>query len=157
MWDRANENGWLEPVDDLASLLSPRLLTQIAKGGANPFVGLPAIEALRLKQKFSDNGKRKASEAIERMEPDVRRQELDSFSALIEVFDPIFSRLSASRVWFVPVTFGPGRFAHCGRSFILRRMSPSRLFELEFTKDPRAEINFFSNTPQRFRTASAAI
>lgn len=84
MWARAKENGWLEPVDDLASVLSPKLLTQIARGGENPFADLPAADALRLKQKFSDNGKRLASQVIEQMEQVESGQELESFSAVIK-------------------------------------------------------------------------
>lgn len=84
MWDRAAERGWLEPVADLARLLSANLLNQMAAGGANPFAGLPVGDALRLQQKFSDNGKRHASRFIERMAQVEGEQELENFRPVID-------------------------------------------------------------------------
>lgn len=84
MWDRAARSGWLEPVVDLAGLLSPNLLNQIAAGGANPFAELPAGDSLRLQQKFSDRGKRQASRAVERMGQVEAERELASFRPVID-------------------------------------------------------------------------
>ena len=84
MWNIAEERGWLEPVSDLAGLLSAKLLNQIAAGGANPFAGLPAGDSLRLQQKFSDEGKKRSSKVIARMEQAEGERELESFRPVID-------------------------------------------------------------------------
>ncbi|MFT9417814.1 ATP-dependent nuclease [Acetobacter sp.] len=84
MWDRAVERGWLEPVVDLAGLLSTKLLNQMASGGANPFSELSRGDTLRLQQKFSDQGKRQAARAIERMGQREAERELENFRVIIE-------------------------------------------------------------------------
>lgn len=84
MWDRAAERGWLEPVANLAGLLSANLLNQMAAGGANPFAELLNGDALRLQQKFSDQGKRQASKAIGRMGQVEGERELENFRPVIE-------------------------------------------------------------------------
>lgn len=84
IWDRAVEKGWLEPVADLAALLSDNLLNQMAAGGTNPFSALSRSDALRLKQKFSDRGKQQAARAFVRMRQEEAEQELENFRPLIE-------------------------------------------------------------------------
>ena len=84
MWNRAAERGWLEPVADLAGLLSANLLNQMAAGGANPFAALAAGDALRLQQKFSDQGKKQAAKAIRRMGQKEAERELETFRPIIE-------------------------------------------------------------------------
>lgn len=84
MWDRAVERGWLEPVADLAGLLSTNLLNQMAAGGTNPFSELEEGDALRLQQKFGDRGKRQASRAIGRMRQVEAERELENFRPVIE-------------------------------------------------------------------------
>ncbi|HWL56435.1 MAG TPA: AAA family ATPase [Paracoccus sp. (in: a-proteobacteria)] len=84
VWERAIEDGWLEPIDDLAGLLSPNLLNQIAAGGANPFAELNQSDAARICNKFNDQGKRRASMFIQRLTQLEAERELESFRPMID-------------------------------------------------------------------------
>lgn len=83
MWERANSGGWLESIDELNNLLSPNMVKTMLDSGANPFQSLSPADALRLKFKFSDNGKRNAARKIMRATSAEATQELDEFKPLI--------------------------------------------------------------------------
>lgn len=83
MWGRAEGAGWLEPVGDLAKLLSANMLHAMAAGGPNPFHALAEVDKLRLKFKFSDAGKRQASRRLARMAEAEAERELASFGPLV--------------------------------------------------------------------------
>ncbi len=86
MWTKAAESNWLEPLSETAigKLLSPKLVGQIAKGEVNPFVGLPECDLIRLQHKFSDHGKKLASQALGKMQDEECEVELEAFRPLIE-------------------------------------------------------------------------
>lgn len=84
MWDRASANGWLEKVKDLATLLSTKLLNEMAAGGANPFADLSAGDSMRLQQRFGDQGKQNAARAVQRMSQADAERELENFRPLID-------------------------------------------------------------------------
>ena len=89
-WRRAEKESWLEPVDDLGTRLSPQLVRDLAGGGPNPFDDLVQEDALRLKFKFTDDGKLRASKRLSRLTgPDAER-ELAEFRPLVEEFKAHF-------------------------------------------------------------------
>lgn len=84
VWERAIEDGWLEPIDNLADLLSPRLLNRMAAGGANPFTELNENDTARICNKFNDQGKRRASMFIQHLNQADAERELESFRPMID-------------------------------------------------------------------------
>jgi AAA ATPase domain len=83
MWRRAETNGWLEPIPDLATLLSAGMVSAMAAGGPNPFQALDAGDSLRLKNKFSSAGKRNAARRLTRLAATDAERELAEFRPLI--------------------------------------------------------------------------
>lgn len=83
MWRRAENSGWLEPINDLGELLSSNMVGAMAQGGPNPFQALNDKDALRLKFKFTDAGKSNAARRLARMARPEAEQELAEFRVLI--------------------------------------------------------------------------
>ncbi|MFG1247243.1 hypothetical protein [Xanthobacter flavus] len=84
LWRIARDNGWLEPVADLGSILSSTQVSKLAAGDVNPFNGLTEDDALRLKNHFTDDGKKKAARRVSNMTNLAAQKELDNFRELIE-------------------------------------------------------------------------
>lgn len=83
MWRLAQESGWLKPVTQLKPILSDAQVEQLAIGGANPFEGLAQQDTLRLKYRFSDEGKKKAAKRLAGMTEAKAQVELDGFRPLV--------------------------------------------------------------------------
>lgn len=83
LWERAERSGWLEEIEDLSQLLSRKMLATMAAGGANPFAALSPEDALRLKNRFNDRGKRSASRWLSNLEKPEAGQQLDGLRPLI--------------------------------------------------------------------------
>ena len=83
MWESARDSGWLEPVSHLKPILSDDQVEQLASGGANPFDGLTPQDALRLKHRFHDDGKKRASRRLSTLADGKARTELEGFQPLI--------------------------------------------------------------------------
>ena len=88
VWNRAEENGWLEPRDHLNRVLSEKLVNAMAKGGPNPFSRLEKTDALRLEKQFTDEGKRLASRSFAKL------KDLDATDQLND-FQPIISSITS--------------------------------------------------------------
>lgn len=84
LWRLARDGGWLEPVANLGAVLSSGQVLQLAAGGANPFDGLAEEDALRLKHRFTDDGKKRAARRLARHADAAARSELEAFRPLIE-------------------------------------------------------------------------
>lgn len=82
-WQHATDSGWLEPIADPRQLLSSEQVRKLVNHGANPFAGLSDADALRLKNCFSDTGKKSSARRVSRMAEAAAQAELDAFRPLI--------------------------------------------------------------------------
>lgn len=83
LWERADQSGWLEPVENLGVLLSRQMVAEMAAGGPNPFADLSPGDRLRLQWRFGDTGKRNASRSIAKLRRNDAERELEAFRPLI--------------------------------------------------------------------------
>lgn len=83
-WHHSRKAGWLKPVSDLGGRLSAGLVSGLAAGGPNPFDNLAADDALRVKFRFTDEGKRLASKKMVGLNSSAAVSELAEFRNLIE-------------------------------------------------------------------------
>lgn len=98
-WTHADQNGWLEPIEDLGPMLSRRMVAAMAAGGNNPFEGLAPGDALRLRNRFGDRGKRCAARWLSSLAHADAERELEAFRSLI----------TSLRAHLLPVQAPPAR------------------------------------------------
>lgn len=82
-WQHAHSNGWLEPIANPGELLSAEQVNDLFNQGTNPFDALSEADALRLKHRFTDDGKKRAARRASRMPEPAARSELDPFRPLV--------------------------------------------------------------------------
>ena len=85
IWLLAEKNGWLAEVENKAPLLSPGLVNKLANKEENPFSNLENIDALRLKYRFTDQGKQLAARHVSNLTGKAADHVLASFKPLVEM------------------------------------------------------------------------
>lgn len=85
IWMHAEKEGWLEDCGNLADRLKPETVQRLLlEGTENPLEKLTGIDRLRVRRRFSDNGKLKAAKYVSKLPDDGALSALAGLKELVE-------------------------------------------------------------------------